>query len=71
MLENNVMTFDIPFFVSVAAIFIIVYCLFLVVSLKKNVPGSPSHSPLDVLRFRICHELRKGCLHTRQNRMII
>lgn len=33
------MTYDIPFFVSIAAICIMLYCLFLVISLKKNVPG--------------------------------
>ena len=33
------MKFDIPFFISVAAIIVMFYCLFLVLSLKKNVPG--------------------------------
>lgn len=33
------MRFDIPFFVSIAAIIVMVYCLFLVISLKRSVPG--------------------------------
>ena len=33
------MNLDIPFFISVAAIIVMFYCLFLVLSLKKNVPG--------------------------------
>jgi hypothetical protein len=31
--------YDISFFISVAAIFVMLYCLYLVVSLKKHVPG--------------------------------
>lgn len=33
------MNFDISFFISLAAIIVMFYCLFLVVALKKNVPG--------------------------------
>ncbi|UCG77507.1 MAG: hypothetical protein JSV21_07950 [Nitrospirota bacterium] len=33
------MVFDISFFVSIAAIVVMLYCLFLVVSLKARVPG--------------------------------
>ena len=33
------MKFDISFFISVAAIIVMFYCLFLVISLKKNIPG--------------------------------
>jgi hypothetical protein len=33
------MKFDLTFFISVAAILIMVYCLYLVVTLKKHVPG--------------------------------
>jgi uncharacterized membrane protein YdcZ (DUF606 family) len=33
------MKFDLTFFISLAAILIMVYCLYLVVTLKKHVPG--------------------------------
>jgi hypothetical protein len=33
------MKFDLTFFISLAAILIMVYCLYLVVTLKKQVPG--------------------------------
>jgi hypothetical protein len=33
------MKFDLTFFISIAAILIMVYCLYLVVTLKKQVPG--------------------------------
>jgi hypothetical protein len=33
------LNFDIAFFVSVAAILVMLYCLTLVLSLKKNIPG--------------------------------
>lgn len=33
------MRFDIAFFISVAAILVMLYCLSLVLSLKKNIPG--------------------------------
>lgn len=33
------MKIDIPFFISIAAIAIMLYCLYLVVTLKQNVPG--------------------------------
>ncbi len=33
------MKFDVSFFISIAAIVVMVYCLYLVLSLKKNVPG--------------------------------
>jgi hypothetical protein len=33
------MNFDAPFFISVSAIFIMFYCLYLVLSLKGDIPG--------------------------------
>jgi hypothetical protein len=33
------MRFDASFFISVGAIAVMIYCLYLVLSLKKNVPG--------------------------------
>lgn len=33
------MKIDVTFFISIAAIAIMLYCLYLVVTLKKNVPG--------------------------------
>jgi hypothetical protein len=33
------MKFDIIFFISIAAILMMIYCLYLVTSLKKNIPG--------------------------------
>lgn len=33
------MKLDVSFFISIAAIVVMLYCLYLVISLKKNVPG--------------------------------
>jgi heme A synthase len=33
------MKFDVSFFISIAAIVVMLYCLYLVLSLKRNVPG--------------------------------
>lgn len=33
------MKFDISFFISIAAIVVMIYCLYLVLSLKKSIPG--------------------------------
>ena len=33
------MQIDVPFYISIAAIVVMLYCLYLVVTLKKDVPG--------------------------------
>jgi steroid 5-alpha reductase family enzyme len=37
--KEEQMTFDTPFFISIAAIAIMFYCLYLVLTLRQNVPG--------------------------------
>jgi hypothetical protein len=47
------MNFDFTAVISIASIFVMLYCLYLVVSLKKNVPGGMVGSKWNLLMYLV------------------